>query len=38
MGLNPNNAADAALDPDGDGMTNLQEYLAGNESLTRTAI
>jgi hypothetical protein len=30
-GLNPNSAADAALDPDGDGLTNLQEFLAGSD-------
>jgi hypothetical protein len=30
-GLNPNNAADAALDPDGDGFTNLQEYQNGTD-------
>ena len=28
-GLNLNNASDANLDTDGDGMTNLQEFLAG---------
>jgi len=28
-GLNPNDPADAALDPDHDGHTNLEEYLAG---------
>ncbi len=28
-GLNPLNAEDAGLDSDGDGLTNLQEYLAG---------
>lgn len=28
-GLNANNAADAALDLDSDGATNLEEYLAG---------
>src|SRR5262249_26485026 len=28
-GLNKNSAADAALDPDLDGASNLQEYLAG---------
>ena len=27
-GLNPGSAADAALDPDGDGLTNLQEFEA----------
>jgi hypothetical protein len=27
-GLNPNNPADAALDKDGDGQSNLEEYLA----------
>jgi hypothetical protein len=26
-GLNPNSASDATLDPDGDGRTNVQEYL-----------
>ena len=30
-GLDSNNAADAQLDPDLDGMTNLQEYLAGTD-------
>jgi hypothetical protein len=30
-GLNPNNADDANLDPDADGATNLQEYLAGTD-------
>jgi hypothetical protein len=28
-GLNPNDARDADLDPDGDGKTNLEEYLSG---------
>lgn len=28
FGLNPNDPADAALDKDGDGFTNLEEYLA----------
>lgn len=28
-GLNPNDAADAALDPDGDGLTNAQEFQRG---------
>ena len=28
-GLNPNDPGDADLDADGDGMSNLQEYLAG---------
>ena len=30
-GLNPYNAVDALLDPDGDGQTNLAEYLAGTD-------
>ncbi|HKA39561.1 MAG TPA: choice-of-anchor Q domain-containing protein, partial [Burkholderiales bacterium] len=30
-GLNPNNAADAALDKDGDGASNLAEYQAGTD-------
>lgn len=28
-GLNPLDPSDAGLDPDGDGLTNLEEYLAG---------
>ena len=35
FGLDPNNPADAAQDPDGDGLTNLYEYLAGTDP-TRT--
>jgi hypothetical protein len=30
-GLNPAASGDAALDPDEDGLTNLQEYLAGTD-------
>jgi hypothetical protein len=29
FGLSPTSSADAALDPDGDGVTTLQEYLGG---------
>jgi regulation of enolase protein 1 (concanavalin A-like superfamily) len=33
-GLNPNDPADATLDPDGDNLTNLQEYqLGGNPAV-----
>ncbi|HEX5220958.1 MAG TPA: lamin tail domain-containing protein [Verrucomicrobiae bacterium] len=33
MGLDRHNALDAGYDPDFDGMTNLQEYLAGTDHL-----
>ena len=33
MGLDRNNPLDAGYDPDHDGMTNLQEYLAGTDHL-----
>jgi hypothetical protein len=35
-GFNPNNPADAALDFDGDGATNLAEYLAGSDPIDVT--
>lgn len=28
-GLNPSNSEDASMDPDGDGLSTLQEYLLG---------
>ncbi len=31
FGLDPNDPADAALDPDNDGLTNLQEYQRGSD-------
>ena len=31
MGLDPHDARDANLDPDGDGLTNLEEYRAGTD-------
>jgi hypothetical protein len=34
-GLDPNDDADARLDPDGDGQTNLQEFLAGSDPSCR---
>jgi hypothetical protein len=36
-GFNPNSAADANLDADGDGFTNLQEFLAGTDPLSNTS-
>jgi hypothetical protein len=37
FGLNPNSAADATGDPDGDGLTNLQEFQAGRHPVGRFA-
>ena len=36
-GFNPNSAADATLDPDGDGVTNLAEYNQGSDPLVNPA-
>jgi hypothetical protein len=35
FGLNPLDASDAVLDPDGDGQTNLQEFVAGTHPKAR---
>jgi T5SS/PEP-CTERM-associated repeat protein len=37
-GLNPFDPADAALDSDGDGMSNLQEYLAGTDATNSASV
>jgi hypothetical protein len=37
MALDRNDPADAGLDPDEDGLTNLQEYLAGTDHLDSTS-
>ncbi|MES2466877.1 MAG: hypothetical protein V4675_06220 [Verrucomicrobiota bacterium] len=37
-GLNDSNAADAALDNDGDGATNMQEYAAGTNPNNPTSV
>ena len=37
-GLNPNDSADAALDPDRDGHTNVEEYLAGTRPNDDTSV
>jgi methionine-rich copper-binding protein CopC len=37
FGLDPNSAADATLDADGDGLTNLQEFQAGRHPVGRFA-
>jgi len=37
MGLDRNDPLDAALDPDGDGATNLQEYVAGTDHLNASS-
>ncbi len=36
--LNPNNPGDAALDGDGDGSSNLNEYLAATDPLDATSV
>jgi hypothetical protein len=36
-GFNPNNPADAARDDDGDGMSNLAEFIAGTDYLDPTS-
>src|SRR6185503_402633 len=37
-GLNPHNAADALLDPDGDGVSNLAEFQTGTDPQDATSV
>jgi len=37
-GLNPNDSSDAALDKDGDGRSNLQEYISGTNPTNKNSV
>lgn len=37
-GLNPNDPTDATADPDGDGSTNLEEYLSGTDPQSAASV